>query len=176
MSHRPRNLLLCLAVVLPAAAAIAPPSNLPQSLAAPPTLEPSFMLSGSGVQIYQCALLAANTWGWAYVTPDATLYEGTRAVGTHKSPDVWESTSDRSSVTAVPRTSLPAGAGNLPWQAMRAAPLSPTGIFANVSFMLRVNTSGGVPAATGCGPENVGVEARVAFRADYYFYKPAGAS
>lgn len=175
MSRTSRFLPTLLVLALPAAAAIAPPPNLPATLAAPQALEPAFMLSGSGVQVYQCSLLAANTWGWAYVAPDATLYEGARAVGTHKSPDVWESTSDRSSVTAVPRASQPAGAGNLPWQALRAAPLNPTGIFANVAFMQRVNTSGGVPAATGCGPDNVGEEARVAFRADYYFYKPAGA-
>ncbi len=150
MSRTSRFLPTLLVLALPAAAAIAPPPNLPATLAAPQALEPAFMLSGSGVQVYQCSLLAANTWGWAYVA-------------------------DRSSVTAVPRASQPAGAGNLPWQALRAAPLNPAGIFANVAFMQRVNTLGGVPAATGCGPDNVGEEARVAFRADYYFYKPAGA-
>lgn len=163
-----------LAAALPAAAAISPPSGLGRGMAAPPNVEPAFALSASGVQIYQCSNLG-DGWGWTYVAPDVTLYEGTRSIGEHKRPDLWESTSDRSSVTAVPRVNQGAGAGNLPWQLMRAAPLNPTGMFANVTYVQRVNTQGGLPSPTGCGPGLEGTENRVPFRADYYFYKPVGA-
>jgi hypothetical protein len=166
-------LLLC-AASLAATAAVTPPSGLGRGMAAPSGVEPAFALSAEGAQIYQCSNLG-DGWGWTYVAPDVTLREGTRTIAEHKRPDLWESTSDRSSVTAVPRASQSAGAGNLPWQLLAAAPLNPTGMFANVTYMQRVNTAGGLPAATGCGPGNEGAENRVAFRADYYFYKPAGA-
>jgi hypothetical protein len=165
---------LLAALSLPAAAAISPPGGLGRGMAAPPGVEPAFALSASGVQIYQCSALGADGWGWTHVAPDVTLFEGSRSIATHRSPDLWESLSDRSSVTAVPRVNQHAGAGNMPWQLMRAAPLNPNGMFAGVTHVQRVNTEGGVPAATGCGPGNVGAENRVPFRADYYFYKANG--
>ena len=163
-----------LLAALPAAAAISPPSGLGRGMAAPANVEAAFALSASGVQIYQCSNLG-DGWGWTYVAPDVTLYEGARSIASHKRHDLWESLSDRSSVTAVPRVNQGAGAGNLPWQLMRAAPLNSTGMFANVTHMQRVNTQGGAPAPTGCGPGLEGLENRVPFRADYYFYKPIGA-
>ena len=166
---------VALLVALPAAAAVSPPSGLGRGMATPANVEPAFALSATGVQIYQCSALGADGWGWTYVAPDVTLYEGTRSVATHKVPDLWESLSDRSSVTAVPSVNQPAATGNLPWQLMRAAPLNPSGMFAGVTHVQRVNTQGGLPAPVGCGPDNVGAENRVAFRADYYFYKRAGA-
>ena len=169
--------LLVVATLLgfPASAAVSPPAGLGRGMAPPAGVEPAFALAASGVQIYQCSALGGDGWGWTYVAPDVTLYEGTRSVAIHKVPDLWESLSDRSSVTAVPRVNQPAAAGNLPWQLLGAAPLNPTGIFAGVTHMQRVNTQGGLPAPVGCGPGNVGAENRVAFRADYYFYKPPGA-
>lgn len=163
-----------LLAALPVAAAIAPPGGLGRGMPAPDDVEAAFALSATGVQIYQCSNLG-DGWGWTYVAPDVTLYEGSRSIAEHKRPDLWESLSDRSSVTAVPRVQQAAGAGNLPWQLMRAAPLNPTGMFAGVTYMQRVNTEGGLPAPVGCGPGLEGTENRVPFRADYYFYKPVGA-
>lgn len=172
-----RRSFCCLAAAaVPALAAVAPPAGLGRGMAAPAGVEPAFALSAEGVQIYQCSALGADGWGWTYVAPDVTLYEGSRTIATHKVPDLWESLSDRSSVTAVPRVNQPAGIGDMPWQLMRAAPLNSTGMFAGVTHLQRVNTRGGVPAPVGCGPTNVGAENRVAFRADYYFYKQAGSS
>ena len=135
------------------------------------------MLSAEGAHIYQCRPVSADgRFGWVFTAPDATLYEGSRSAATHKVPDLYESLSDRSSVTAVPRANQPAGAGNLSWQLMQAAPLNPTGMFAGVTSIQRVNTQGGVAPAGGCGPAADGAESRVAFRADYYFYKRNGAT
>jgi hypothetical protein len=170
-----RFLPLIAACALPAFAAIAPPTGLGRGMAAPAGVEPAFALSAEGVQVYQCSALGADGWGWTYVAPDVTLYEGTRTIATHKVPDLWEASTDRSSVTAVPRVNQAAGGRNLPWQLLRAAPLNETGMFAGVTHVQRVNTEGGLPEATGCGPANVGAENRVAFRADYYFYRAAGA-
>ena len=44
-------------------------------------------------------------------------------------------------------------------------------MFAGVTSIQRVNTNGGIAPATGCDDSHAGNEARVAFSADYYFYK-----
>jgi hypothetical protein len=168
-------LLVPILAVLPAVAAIAPPAGVAPVLRASAGEAPAFMLSADGVHIYQCrAVDAAGRFGWVFTAPDATLYEGTRSVATLKTPNLWESLSDRSSVSAVVRSTQAAGGSNLPWALMNAQPLAASGMFADVTSIQRVNTRGGVAPTAGCGPANDGAESRVAFRADYYFYKPRG--
>jgi hypothetical protein len=99
-----------------------------------------------------------------------------RSVARHATIGLYESLSDRTSVSGVVRSSQPAGGANLPWVLIRAQPIGESGLFANVSSIQRVNTTGGAAPSSGCGPDNVGEEARVAYQADYYFYKRAGTS
>ena len=168
--------LLVLAAV-PAVAAISPPGGLAPGLRASAAEEAAFVLSANGVHIYQCKMVDANgRFGWVFTNPDATLYENGRSVATLKTPNLWESLSDRSSVSGVVRGTQAAGGGNLPWFAMNAQPIGDSGMFAGVTSIQRVNTQGGVAPAGGCGPAADGAESRVAFSADYYFYKRRGAA
>ena len=166
----------CLA--LPALAAIPEPAGLPPALRAGPGEAASFVLGASGVQIYTCmqSSLQANAYGWVPSAPDATLYDGTRGVARLASPDHWEALDDRSSVSGVLLRMQSAGAGNLPWTRMRALPVGDTGIFAGVTSILRVNTSGGGIPTESCDETHAGNEARQGFTAVYYFYKVAGAA
>ena len=166
--------LLALAAA-PALAAIAEPSGLAAAIRASADEEPSFMLSANGVHIYECKLTpAGNAYAWFFTAPDATLYEGSRSVGTHKTVNLWESTSDRSSVSGVVRSTQAAGANNLPWALYRAQAPAASGMFAGVTSIQRVNTAGGAAPSGGCGAANAGAESRVNFTADYYFYKRRG--
>ena len=158
-----------------ALAAVPEPTGLTAALRASAAEEPAFMLSAEGIHVYECKLTAANAAAWHFVAPDATLYEGSRSAGVLKVPNLWESTSDRSSVSGTVSATQAAGE-NLPWALYRAQPLSPTGVFAGVTSIQRVNTSGGSAPATGCTPANAGAEARVRFTASYYFYKRRGAA
>ena len=174
-----RSLLFAAALAaIPAAAAIAEPDGIAASLRVPASEAPAFVLTGNGVYIYQCrqGIDDPNTYFWAFVVPDATLYDGSRSVARHATVGLYESISDRSSVSGVVRSSQPAGAANLPWVLIRAQPIGENGLFANVSSVQRVNTTGGAAPSGGCGADNVGEEARVAYKADYYFYKRAGTS
>jgi hypothetical protein len=45
-----------------------------------------------------------------------------------------------------------------------------------VTSIQRVRTAGGAAPAAGCDAARVGEEVRVAFSAEYYFYKRRGAS
>jgi hypothetical protein len=174
------NRLLLLAAALAAlpAAAITEPGGIAASLRVPASEAPAFVLNGNGVYVYQCrqALSDPNTYVWAFVVPDATLYDGPRSVARHATIGLYESLSDRTSVSGVVHSSQPAGGANLPWVLIRAQPIGESGLFANVSSIQRVNTTGGAAPSSGCGPDNVGEEARVAYQADYYFYKRAGTS
>lgn len=167
-------LALCLAAA-PAAAAVAEPSGLVAGLRASADEEAAFVLTADGAHVYQCKATAAGPAAWTFVAPDATLYEGTRSIGVHKSPTLFESTSDRSSVSALLRATQAAGGGNLPWALYRAQPLAASGMFAGITSIQRVNTAGGVAPATGCSAANLGAETRVPFTADYYFYRRRGA-
>jgi hypothetical protein len=173
-----RSLLLAAALAALPAAAITEPGGIAASLRAPASEAPAFVLNGNGVYIYQCrqAISDPNAYVWAFVVPDATLYDGSRSVARHATIGLYESLSDRTSVSGVVRSSQPAGGANLPWVLIRAQPIGESGLFANVSSIQRVNTTGGGAPSSGCGPDNVGEEARVAYQADYYFYKHAGTS
>src|SRR4029078_9780894 len=50
-----------------------------------------------------------------------------------------------------------------------------TGVFSDVTYVQRVNTTGGVAPATGCDSTTVTMETKVPYTADYYFYN-GGAS
>lgn len=177
MGNRSLFLAAGLALALPAAA-ISEPANISSLLRAPASEMPAFVLNGNGAYIYQCrqSPLNANAYEWAFVVPDATLYEGARSTARHATVGLFEALSDRSSISGIVRTSQAAGVQNLPWVLMRAQPMGETGLFAGVTSIQRVNTVGGAAPTSGCGPDNVGGESRVAFQADYYFYKPRGAS
>ena len=162
---------------LPASSAIPEPSGLGPGIRASADEEPAFVLSANGVHIYQCKAApgVASSYAWFFTAPDATLYEGSRSIATHKSVNLWEAASDRSSVSGVVRSTQNAGVDNLPWTLYRAQPLAGDGLFAGVTSIQRVNTSGGAAPTGGCAAGNEGTEARVAFTAQYYFYKRRGA-
>ena len=169
-----RTLLVStLVTVLPAFAAVSEPGGLSPRLRASASEEPAFSLAASGVQVYECraAPEAPGGYMWKFTNPDATLSDGSGSVARNVTATVYEAISDRSSITATVRATQPAGTDDLPWTAMRAQTLAEEGLFAGVTSVQRVNTHGGVAPRDGCGEGTVGNEARVAFTADYYFYK-----
>jgi hypothetical protein len=172
MGNRSLLSAAALALALPAAA-VAEPAGLSAGLRAPANEEPAFMLSGNGAYVYECrqSVLDPNVYEWSFVVPDATLYDGSRTVARHATPGMFEATSDRSTISGIVRASQAAGVANLPWVSMQTQPMSPEGLFAGVTSIQRVNTSGGAAPTTGCGPTSLGSETRVAYQADYYFYR-----
>lgn len=168
--------LLAGSLALPAVAAIAEPAVAPL-LRPVPGEAPAFMLTANGVEVYECTPVPddPSAYSWFIVAPDATLSDGTGPVARLASPDQWESLQDRSSVSGVPLRMQEAGAGNMPWELLHALPEANTGMFAGVTSIQRVHTRGGAAPAAGCDESHVGDQARVAFTADYYFYKPVAA-
>ena len=129
---------------------------------------PIFHVYAIGVQIYRW-----DGVSWSLAGPDAKLYAEENyfgEVGKHYVGPTWESNSGskvvaRKVAECVPDTSAVA------WLLLERTSLTGPGIFGKVSYIQRVNTTGGLkPTIAG---STVGEEKRVPYTAEYYFYKAA---
>jgi hypothetical protein len=137
-----------------------------------PSVTPLPPVAGKGVQIYHCQQQQGSP-AWVFVAPEATLYAGTQAVGTHGAGPTWR-WKDGSAVTGRVLVNQRAPDGtSIPWLLLGASPAidsTPTGMLAHVSYVRRSETHGGMPPA-GCDARHVGAIARVPYTAVYTFYK-----
>jgi hypothetical protein len=125
-----------------------------------------FRVFAEGVQIYRW-----NGTSWAFVAPEAVLSAnpgGTGVVGLHYAGPTWESVSG-SKVIGVVDDRCPVGASDIPWLRLRAVTSEGPGVFQDVTFILRLYTSGGVAPTTPGAV--IGDEARVPYTAEYYFFR-----
>jgi hypothetical protein len=123
-----------------------------------------------GVQVYRW-----NGTSWAFVEPVANLYADRGfhgQVGTHYAGPTWESNSGSKVVARrVANTGCTPDAQAIAWLLLETVTADGPGIFGGVTFIQRVNTTGGIaPAAPGTF---VGEEARIPYTAEYYFYRAA---
>jgi len=128
----------------------------------------TFHAFARGVQIYRWN---GNTWD--FVAPMATLFAEENyfgEVGIHYVGPTWESRSGSKVVgRRVPGTGCTPDPSALPWLLLESTETSGAGIFGSVTYIQRVNTSGGVaPAAPGTTEGEV---QQVAYTAEYYFYR-----
>lgn len=121
---------------------------------------------GVGFQIY--------TWDgatWGAAVPEAVLFHAEGVVAIHFEGPTWESHSGSKVVGAVVQPTVTVDTNAIPWLRLRAVSTEGPGIFANTTFIQRVNTSGGkAPSTNGAF---VGQVARVPYVADYFFYRKA---
>ena len=118
-----------------------------------------------GVQIYRW-----NGQDWLPVGPSAKLYadaEGEALVGTHYAGPRWRSLSG-STVRGEVIDRCVYDANAVPWLTLKGIPESGAGVFAQATFIQRVNTTGGKAPSTN-GTLNEVVE--IPYTAEYYFYR-----
>jgi uncharacterized protein DUF3455 len=130
----------------------------------------AFHTYARGVQIYRWNALTAK---WDFVAPVATLfaeenYHG--EVGSHYVGPTWES---KSGSKVVGRRVLGTGCTPdptaIPWLLLEKVSNQGPGIFGSVTFIQRVNTTGGnAPAEPGTVDGEV---KEVSYTAEYYFYR-----
>ena len=137
-----------------------------------PSVVPLPPVVGKGVQIYHCQQQQGAT-SWVFVAPEATLYAGAQAVGTHAAGPTWR-WKDGSAVTGRVLINQRAPDGvSIPWLLLAASPAidsTPTGTLAHVTYVRRSDTQGGMPPA-GCDARHLGAVARAPYAAVYTFYK-----
>ena len=144
--------------------------GVPDDIAVPADNKVHFHGYAVGFQIY--------TWNgssWGTAVPAATLYDNDGNVvadhfGTPNGPK-WVSNSGSEVVGALPPKSAIVDTNAIPWLRLAAVEqlTHGPGIFADTTFIQRVNTTGGkAPSVDGTV---VGQVARVPYTADYFFYR-----
>jgi uncharacterized protein DUF3455 len=163
-------------------------TTIPPALAVPAGAALAEQYHGVGTQIYTCtpsgsaggaagsgADAGAITYSWVLKGPDAKLYDASGAqVGTHGIGPEWTS-SDGSVVNATKveqvNSTVP---GAVAWLLLRASSTTGTGVFSNITYVQRLNTTGGAAPATGCDSSTSGTDTSISYTADYYFYTGGG--
>lgn len=141
------------------------PSPLCDDVNTPAGNDAFFHVYARGLQIYRWTGTA-----WA-VTPSATLYSDAGyhgQVGTHYAGPTWESNSG-SFVKAARRKDCTPDSNSIPWLLLQATSTSGPGVFSAVTYVQRVNTTGGLAPTTPGSYINESVE--VPYTAEYYFYR-----
>ena len=121
-----------------------------------------------GVQIYR--------WDgatWVLVAPMATLFADANyhgQAGIHYAGPTWESNSGSTVRAArVPGTGCSPDPTAIPWLLLQATRTEGPGVFGSVTYVQRVNTTGGLaPAAPG---SSIGEAMEVPYTAEHFFYR-----
>lgn len=149
---------------------------LPPTVQVPAGNSVAMQTVGAGDITYECRVKKdmAGQFEWVFVGPDAVLSDRSgKAVGKYFGPPATWASNDGSKVTATQLAVAPAGAGNIPFQLVKANPATGSGAMTGVTYIQRVATKGGVAPATACGAGNVGTKEIVKYQADYIFWKTA---
>lgn len=146
---------------------------LPESLRAPASEVLSLEAAATGVQIYECkpSRDTPTRFEWTFKEPEADLFDKAgRKIGKHYAGPTWEA-NDGSKVVGVvkarddgPRT------GAIPWLLLSAKSTSGSGLLSRTTSIQRVDTVGGSAPNQACSQAHAGTQARVDYKATYYFY------
>lgn len=165
--------LLCLTGLLIAAPAAFAQSGLPDSIKVPAGHKVALETTGVGEITYECRDKpdAAGQTEWTFVGPKAVLNDRSgKPVGTYFGPPATWQAKDGSKITGTQLAVAPSGAGNLPYQLVKANPAEGKGAMSGVSYIQRVALKGGVAPSTACSAANKGEQAVVSYQADYIFW------
>jgi hypothetical protein len=136
-------------------------------------------LLARGSQNYECRLGDDGAKPqWAFVAPEADLYDSSgRRVGSHYQGPRWQGL-DGSKIlgTTVSRAESPSPT-SIPWLLLSARSEGAKGSFSDVTSVQRLNTVGGTsPPPSECAAAKLGEIRRVAYTAEYVFFKPRQAA
>ena len=147
--------------------------TVPENLKAPENQKLSLETGASGVQIYECKTSKDNParYEWVFKAPEAELFDTAgKKIGKHYAGPTWESDDGSKVVGEVKARDDGPDPNAIPWLLLSAKSTSGTGIFAKTASIQRVRTVGGKAPTDGCNQAQAGKEARVPYKAAYYFY------
>ena len=138
----------------------------------PPAGEvPLMTVAAHGVQIYECRATQGAAPAWAFVAPEADLFDASgRRIGRHGAGPFWQHEDGSRFVGTVRSRMDSPRPGAIPWLLLTAKPEGPAGAFARVSSVQRLETVGGQPPGDGCGAATLGKRVHIAYRADYVLH------
>src|SRR5438093_769109 len=115
--------------------------EVPDDITVPAGNKVHFHGFGVGVQIYTW-----NGTSWGTAVPEAVLFNANGIVAIHFGGPTWQSNSGSTVVGALPPKAVTVDPNAIPWLRLDAKSPEGPGIFANTTFIQRVNTSGGKAA------------------------------
>ncbi len=127
---------------------------------------------GVGVQIYHSAPSATSPTGfvWKFFAPEATLYNGGgKEIARHFAGPSWQSNNGSLVVGAVFANVPSPDPDAIPWLLVTGVSHAGHGMFSEVTFIQRLNTTGGKAPST--LPIALGQEARAPYTATYVFFE-----
>lgn len=127
-----------------------------------------------GELTYECRDKAAmpGATEWVFVGPKATLADRAgKQVGSYYGPPATWEAKDGSKVSGTQVAVAPSGAGNIPYQLVKANPAMGNGAMTGVTYIQRVALKGGAAPATGCAAGNQGAKVVVPYQGEYIFWK-----
>src|SRR6266404_529302 len=166
--------LFAISSVITVRAYVRPP-QAPEILRVPDGQRVLLKTLGKGVQIYECKARPGDPgrFDWSFKAPEADLTnEDGKKIAKHYAGPTWEANDGSKVVGEVQNKADAPRPGAVPWLLLKAKTHQGTGTFARVTYIRRVDTEGGVAPAAGCDQAHVNAEARVDYRANYYFYAP----
>jgi hypothetical protein len=146
---------------------------VPEGLKVPGTEELSIALQATGVQIYTCAAAKDDParFDWTFKAPEANLFDSAgKKIGRHYAGPAWESDDGSKVIGELRAKDNGPDANAIPWLLLSAKSTSGNGVFGRTQSIQRLQTSGGKAPAEGCDQAQAGKEARVPYKATYYFY------
>lgn len=150
-------------------------TNLPDAIKVPSGQKVALETRTEGGEItYECRAKkeAPNVADWTFVGPSATLTDRSgKPIGMYYGPPATWEAKDGSKITGTQVAVAPSGAGNLPFQLVKANPANQAGWMQGVSYIQRVALKGGVAPKTVCSTANLGQQEIVPYQADYIFWK-----
>ncbi|MDD5113369.1 MAG: DUF3455 domain-containing protein [Methylobacter sp.] len=160
--------ILCVSLLLPGLAVAG--TVIPEAIRVPSGGKIVLSVHAKGDQIYQCTLESGN-YAWQLQAPDAVLFDAQdHEVGKHVAGPTWHYQDGSevrgrllSKVDVTPESTIS-------WLLLEAVEHKGKGVLADVDFINRINTQGGLPPVSGCNGNHLGSEKRVAYSADYVFY------
>jgi Protein of unknown function (DUF3455) len=148
--------------------------DVPISIRVPVDQEAVLTAHATGSQVYVCQTGKDGKAIWTFRAPEATLQDTHGAtIGRHYAGPTWRD-NDGSEVTGTVSAQVSSSdPHSIPWLLVIVTHRSGNGALSRVSTVQRVHTEGGAAPVTGCSDSELGIEAKVPYTADYYFYAPA---
>jgi hypothetical protein len=147
--------------------------DVPITIRVPADQEAVLTAHATGSQIYVCQPGKDSKATWTLKAPEATLQDGHgAAIGRHYAGPTWRH-NDGGEVTG--RVSAQVNSPDphaIPWLLVSVTQRRGNGALSRVSTVQRVHTEGGAAPVTGCNDSEPGIEIKVPYAADYYFYAP----
>ncbi len=170
--------MIAASILVMAASALVAADDPNEGNTLPDKLKPSrenvvlFQAKAEGFQVYVCKSKADDPkkFEWSLKAPDASLVDAAgKKIGKHYAGPAWEA-NDGSKVVGklLEKVAAPKG-GDIPWLLLKAEKNTGKGLFANVAFIQRINTEGGIAPTESCDQAHEGNEMRVKYKATYIF-------